>query len=291
MKKEQGRRRFIGVLALSFLKVVNSMSKEQFSIGEIHKITGVSVSALRFYDELGLIKPSYVDENNGFRYYGYEHFWQIEIIKMCRDLMLPLKNLKEVLESQDDNEFVKFLEEQRKSTKAELKRLKEVVADIAWMERQWQDKALLQKGPLLYQKFIPERPVIPVWWEAGFSNDALHLKLQMQTEHELSQTQSIRRHYGYFLDCDKFFNGEIYTQAEYLELEQYSSQDSNSIEILPAGDYACYITKIFSSEMDLEPFYAYLKKNNITPKRIIASEVALTFFDWKECLFEVQALV
>lgn len=29
------------------------MEKEQFSIGEMHKITGVSVSALRFYDEIG----------------------------------------------------------------------------------------------------------------------------------------------------------------------------------------------------------------------------------------------
>jgi MerR family transcriptional regulator, activator of bmr gene len=267
------------------------MEKEQFSIGEMHKITGVSVSALRFYDEMGLIKPSYVDESSGFRYYGYEHFWQIEIIKMCRDLKLPLKNLKDVLESQDDNEFMKFLEEQRKSTKAELKRLKEVVADIAWMERQWQDKALLQKGPLLYQKFIPERPVIPVWWEDGFSNDALHLKLQKQTENELSHTKSIRRHYGYFLDCGRFLNSEIDTQAEYLELEEYSSLNSDEIKILPAGDYACYITKIFSAEMNLTPFLDYLKTKDISPKRIIASEVALTFFDWKECLFEVQVLI
>lgn len=37
---------------------------------------------------------------------------------MCRDLKLPLKNLKEVLESQDDNEFMKFLEEQKAKPKA-----------------------------------------------------------------------------------------------------------------------------------------------------------------------------
>lgn len=267
------------------------MSKDRFSIGEMQKITGVSVSALRFYDEMGLIKPSYVDENTGFRFYGYEHFWQIEIIKMCRDLKLPLKNLKDVLESQDDNKFVEFLEEQRKITKAELKRLKEVVADISWMERQWHEKARLQKGSLLYTKFIPERSVIPAWWEEGFSNDSLHLKLQRSTEKEMGKLTSIKRHYGYFLDCEKFINGEIDTLAEYLELDQYNNVGNEVIEKLPAGEYACYITKIFSADMALQPFFDYLESENITPKRVIASEVALTFFDWRECLFEVQALI
>ncbi|SHH98327.1 DNA-binding transcriptional regulator, MerR family [Sporobacter termitidis DSM 10068] len=254
-------------------------------------MTGVSVSALRFYDQMGLIKPSYVDEETGFRYYGYEHFWQIEIIKMCRDMKLPLKDLKGVLESQDDQRFVDFLEEQRKSVKAELRRLKEVVADIGWMERQWTEKARIQKGDLIYQKHIPERAVVPAFWEEDFTNDSLHLKLQQLTENELKHLKSIKRHYGYYLDLDKFLNSEIDTLAEYLELESYRNTDAGTIEILPAGDYACCITKIFSRDMDLQPFLDYLNKNDLHPKRVIASEVALTFFDWRECLFEIQALI
>lgn len=267
------------------------MSKELFTIGEMQKMTGVSVSALRFYDQMGLIKPCHVDADTGFRYYGYEHFWQIEIIKMCRDMKLPLKDLKSVLESQDDTKFVEFLEEQRKSTKEELRRLKDVVSDISWMERQWAEKARLQDGPLMFRKFIPERAVIPAYWEDGFSNDALHLKLQQLTEKEFKYMKSIKRHYGYFLDFDKFFQGEIDTRAEYLELDQYRHTEGDSIEILPAGDYACYITKIFTGTVQFEPFFAYLRSNHLQPRRIIASEVALTFFDWRECLFEVQALL
>lgn len=267
------------------------MPKDLFSIGEMQKLTGVSVSALRFYDQMGLIKPSYVDENTGFRYYSYEHFWQIEIIKMCRDMKLPLKDLKGVLESQDDNRFLEFLEVQRETSKTELKRLREVVADISWMERQFSEKVKLQKGPLLYKKHIPERTVIPAFWEDGFSNDLLHLKLQQLTEAEFTHLKTIKRHYGYYLDLDKFMRGDIDTLSEYLELDQYNHTVGDTIEILPAGEYACYITKIFSTDMNLTPFFDYLAANNIRPKRVIASEVALTFFDWKECLFEVQALI
>lgn len=267
------------------------MAKERFSIGEMQKITGVSVSALRFYDQMGLIKPSFVDEETGFRYYGYEHFWQIEIIKMCRDMKLPLKDLKGVLESQDDGRFVEFLEEQRRNAKAELRRLKEVVADISWMERQWEEKARIQKGTLLYKKYLPERAVIPAFWEANFTNDALHLKLQRLTEQELKHLKSIKRHYGYYLHTDKFVSGEIDTLAEYLELDSYRDAEAETIEILPAGEYACFITKIFSQEMELAPFLEYLRAEGIVAKRVIASEVALTFFDWRECLFEVQVLI
>lgn len=48
--------------------------KDLLSIGKIEIMTGVSVSALRYYDQMGLIKPRYVDDSTGYRYYGEEHF-------------------------------------------------------------------------------------------------------------------------------------------------------------------------------------------------------------------------
>lgn len=38
-------------------------------IREFAKLAGVSVRTLHFYDEIGLLKPSSVDEQNGYRYY------------------------------------------------------------------------------------------------------------------------------------------------------------------------------------------------------------------------------
>jgi len=40
-----------------------------FSIGEFSKITGWTVKTLRFYHEQGVLAPSYIDEETGYRYY------------------------------------------------------------------------------------------------------------------------------------------------------------------------------------------------------------------------------
>ena len=38
-----------------------------FSIGEVSKITGLSIDRLRNYDKIGLLKPSYIDPKSGYR--------------------------------------------------------------------------------------------------------------------------------------------------------------------------------------------------------------------------------
>ena len=38
-------------------------------IKKFAKLTGVSVRTLHYYDEIGLLKPCAVDEQNGYRFY------------------------------------------------------------------------------------------------------------------------------------------------------------------------------------------------------------------------------
>ena len=42
------------------------------SIGEFSKICKVSTKTLRYYDEIGLINPSKINQENGYRYYSIE---------------------------------------------------------------------------------------------------------------------------------------------------------------------------------------------------------------------------
>lgn len=39
-------------------------------IGEFAKVCGISVSALRYYDEQGVLSPVYIDKFTGYRYYS-----------------------------------------------------------------------------------------------------------------------------------------------------------------------------------------------------------------------------
>lgn len=70
-------------------------------IREFAKLTGVSVRTLHFYDEIGLLKPSSVDEQNGYRFYDEYSLTRMQEILFYRELDFPLKEIRMILSSPD----------------------------------------------------------------------------------------------------------------------------------------------------------------------------------------------
>ena len=70
-------------------------------IREFAKLTGVSVRTLHYYDEIGLLKPSAVDEQNGYRFYDEESLTRRQEILFYRELDFPLKDIQDILTSPD----------------------------------------------------------------------------------------------------------------------------------------------------------------------------------------------
>lgn len=59
-------------------------------IGEFAGMTGLSVKALRHYDEKGVLVPADVDPDSGYRRYGEEQVRSGVIVKALRDAGVPL---------------------------------------------------------------------------------------------------------------------------------------------------------------------------------------------------------
>jgi DNA-binding transcriptional MerR regulator/effector-binding domain-containing protein len=68
-----------------------------FRIGEFSRIARVSMRLLRYYDELGLLRPARTDSTNGYRYYTAEQLSQLNRILVLRDLGLALEQIARVL--------------------------------------------------------------------------------------------------------------------------------------------------------------------------------------------------
>lgn len=66
------------------------------TIGAFAKACRLSPKALRLYDELGLLRPSYVDPANGYRYYGVGQLEQARLVAWLRRLGMPLAEVREV---------------------------------------------------------------------------------------------------------------------------------------------------------------------------------------------------
>ena len=73
----------------------------RLQIREFAKLTGVSVRTLHYYDEIGLLKPSFVDEQNGYRYYDENTLCRMQEILFYREIQFSLKEIRMILSSPD----------------------------------------------------------------------------------------------------------------------------------------------------------------------------------------------
>ena len=55
-------------------------------IGDFSKLSRVPIKTLRYYDEMGLLKPLHVDDFTGYRYYEYEQMTHLYRILALKDL-------------------------------------------------------------------------------------------------------------------------------------------------------------------------------------------------------------
>lgn len=98
-------------------------------IKEFANLTGVSVRTLHYYDEIGLLEPPFVDEQNGYRCYDEKSLERMQEILFYRELDFSLKSITEILSSlnYDKNQA---LSKQRKLLILKRKRLDRLISAI-----------------------------------------------------------------------------------------------------------------------------------------------------------------
>ena len=68
------------------------------TVNEIAKITGISRRAIRYYDEIGLLKPTEISES-GYRLYDDEALGILQQILFFKEVGMPLKDIKLILDN------------------------------------------------------------------------------------------------------------------------------------------------------------------------------------------------
>lgn len=77
------------------------MKSGYYSIGKMAELNNVSIPTLRLYDEMGLLKPKYVDPDTGYRYYDINQNARLDIIIYMKELGMNLTQIGSVLEHED----------------------------------------------------------------------------------------------------------------------------------------------------------------------------------------------
>lgn len=98
------------------------------TVKEISKLTGISVRTLHYYDEIGLLKPTKLSEAR-YRLYDDQALEVLQQILFFRELDMPLKEIKVILEKADLNKE-QILIGQKKILVLKKERLERIIASI-----------------------------------------------------------------------------------------------------------------------------------------------------------------
>ena len=109
----------------------------EYTVHKLGRLAGVSTRTLRYYDEIGLLKPARVN-SSGYRIYGPAEVNRLQQILFYRELGMDLNRIKEIVTSPSFDE-VKALKEHREKLLNERKRLDQLIANVEktinWYER------------------------------------------------------------------------------------------------------------------------------------------------------------
>jgi two-component system chemotaxis response regulator CheY len=81
-----------------------------YSVGEISKIVKISIDALRYYDEIGLLKPHYIDPSSRYRYYSEDQVKDFLAIIEWKKYGFSLDAIRELLDCSDANRLENILQ-------------------------------------------------------------------------------------------------------------------------------------------------------------------------------------
>jgi DNA-binding transcriptional MerR regulator len=120
------------------------------SIKEFAEFTGITQSALRYYDEIGLFAPVKRGDN-GYRYYSPQQIVTVNLINVLNDLYTTLKEISELEQNRTPESILQLLIKQENKFDSEMRRL-QAAYSITHVFR-----SLIQEGISANEDEITER--------------------------------------------------------------------------------------------------------------------------------------
>lgn len=102
--------------------------KKYFKIGEISKLYGIGVDSIRYYEEIGLIKPE--RSESGYRHYSIHDIWRLNVIRDLRSIGFTMEQIKEYLDNHNTASSLKLLEEEQMAIHKQLLRLQQLQKNV-----------------------------------------------------------------------------------------------------------------------------------------------------------------
>jgi DNA-binding transcriptional MerR regulator len=211
-----------------------------FRIGEFSKIAQVSISQLRYYDEINLLKPARIDKWTGYRYYSARQLPYLNRILALKDLGLSLDQIRRMLHDEVSSEEIRGMFALRRAqaeqtVHEELTRLRQIESRL----RQIEDEGRLD-GYDIVVKSVPAQPYLAL--RETVPSVAIAFAIMMELVRTLPEKVG-SKHLGYLtviIHNDTFVVEHIDVEMGFVTTESltgsYTLSDGRTmtLDVLPA---------------------------------------------------------
>ncbi|WP_243527016.1 MerR family transcriptional regulator [Bacillus pseudomycoides] len=132
-----------------------------YTIGRFSNLCDVPVKTIRYYSDIGLLEPSYVDPETSYRYYDYEKMKELKTILVLKDCQFSLNEIEQVLKGKDMKNLNVRLKKKTEELKYEQEQIIKQINNIQQIKFIKNDKAFIPE-PILSSCYIEERKDIQV---------------------------------------------------------------------------------------------------------------------------------
>ena len=118
-----------------------------YKIGDFSNLVNISIRTLRYYDEIGLLKPEIVDKFTNYRYYTEDNVVEAQFITLLKEVGFTLQEIidyKNFLNNydSDDEGTNQFLLKKQQQISEEMERLQEQYDKITILRKKFKGKVL-----------------------------------------------------------------------------------------------------------------------------------------------------
>ena len=254
-----------------------------FSISKTAKMVNMTAETLRHYDRIGLCHPHKVDEYTGYRYYSEQEIVQLNTISALRSMDLSLEEIQKILNFNNLNKIINFLNKAEQSANEKISKLKEIKTRIHRAKSFYETKtASREESDAIFIQEFPERVIMiaPELTTPTISN------LWNYHRHFYSQIDNTYKNDYSFEDLAGVLEKDGKTNM-FAICTKYKNHPN--LRTLPAGKYLCANCTEENSEKTLKKLlYIAQNKYNKLPEFTVRIVVLTGILQWD---YQVQVYI
>lgn len=258
--------------------------KGYLTIGDFAKLHNVNQKSLRYYERIGALEPAYIDPATGYRYYALEQLVELDMILMCLELNIPLKEAEQYRNPDHTLDIQRLLQDGRQKALEKMERLQDILTQMkdALGRVEAGESCQGQAGP--YRRQLGPRLILretfdPSGGALGFKQASARIFLHGQT---LGLLPAFTFPIGLIAERDgSGFRTDIFLEV----LRQKEGVDR--LDTLSEGEYLCRQEPAAELEHTEQLIGDYFSQHP-DARRLVITNLTSAHFDPKGLVLELQ---